>query len=665
MGRLLGSLFGGCSAYAVACLLSAGVANASAGFIPAETLSDSGSADFGVQTAMAPNGFAIAGWVETVDSTHTAIRVATRPPGGGWSAPQQLDVTSQSQQRYPLSLAIDSAGDAVIAWNDEQLGPTVDTVEVASKAAAQSSFGSAQSFTGAADPVVGIDGSGHVTMIDGELDGESHDLVDRVWSAGGAAPVTRTDLVATGCRPELIRSALAVAPSGDAIAAAQCAGDTFIRRISGTWKSPTRPIADTSSGGSCPISPPTSSQGEAMTVAIDASGDVAGAFVENNSMTDCTTFLSSSTTTLELVVGAAPGGVTPAGVVDTAFSFDFTTGSSISGPDIAIAPGQILLAWDNGGLISNDVQVRPFDAAGNPAGSSQTLVTSTLNSVADIAMSPGGAALAVFPTSDSTGVQAAVRAAGALTFSPATALAASPSAGPGVAMDDAGDGVAVYDAGPTGSAVAQARGFDATQPSIDSTSIPSAATTGQPVQFTAQASDLWGPITMSWDFGDGSAAAAGPTATHAFAAAGTHTVTVTATDAVGNSAQSSGSISVGAISGGSTLPVFSHVSIKPKRFKVGHTAVITFTLNTQAGVTITLARRRVTHRGKGKHAKPRFSRAGELTVAGAAGVNHVRLGGRVGKRKLTPGSYRATITATAGRLSSKPVTLSFVITKRA
>jgi PKD repeat protein len=95
-------------------------------------------------------------------------------------------------------------------------------------------------------------------------------------------------------------------------------------------------------------------------------------------------------------------------------------------------------------------------------------------------------------------------------------LAASPSAGPAVAIDNAGDGVAAYGSGHAGSAVAQARGFDATPPSIDSASIPSAATTGQPVQFTAQASDLWGPVVLSWDFGDGSAATSGATATHAF-----------------------------------------------------------------------------------------------------------------------------------------------------
>jgi len=646
-------------------MLPAGVANAAAGFIPAETLPASGSADFGVQTAMASNGFAIVAWVETVDSTHTAIRVATRPPGGPWSAAQQFDATSLTQTRYPLSVAIDPAGDAVVAWDDEQLGsPTVDTAVVATKAAAQSAFGAAQKFTGPADPVVGIDGAGNVTMIDGELDGASNDLVDRVWPAGSPAPGTRSDLVAAGCRPDLVRSALAVAPSGDAIAAAECGGDTFIRRISGTWKSPTTPISDASSPGPCPT-PPTSIKGGPMTVAIDASGDAAGAFVESNSTMDCFTFFTSITTTLEPVVGNAPGGITPAAMVDTATSNEIATGSSISGPDIAIVPGQMLLAWTNGGLVQTNVKVRPLDAAGSPTGPAQPLVTTMFGAPVQIAMSPGGAALAVFPTSDSTGVQAAVRAPGAAVFSAASPLAASPSAGPAVAVDNAGDGVATYTSGHTGSEVAQARGFDASPPSIDSASIPSTGTAAQPLPFTAQASDVWGPVTLSWNFGDGSAPAAGLTVTHAFAAAGTDTVTVTATDAAGNSAAKSGSVSIRASPVGvpsTRKPVLSHASIKPKQFKAGGKATFTFTLNEAARVTIALSRQHVAKRRHGKHAKPQFVVTGKLTASGKSGVNHVRFAGRVGKRKLKPGHYRAAITATAGRLKSKAITVSFTIT---
>jgi hypothetical protein len=403
-----------------------------------------------------------------------------------------------------------------------------------------------------------------------------------------------------------------------------------------------------------------------MTVAIDAAGDAAGAFVERNSTTECATFIESATTTLELVAGTAGGAFAAPSVVDTASLSDFTIGTSISAPDIAIVPGQMLLAWDNGGFTSTNVQARQFDATGTPAGPAQTLATSTSPGVARLALDPAGGALAVFPTSGAAGVQAAARAPGAASFSAPVALGGSPSAGPAVAIDDAGDGVAVYDAGNTGAAVAQARGFDANPPSIGSASIPSAGTAGRPVQFGVQASDFWGPVTLSWDFGDGSAAAFGASLAHVFATPGTRTVTVTATDAAGNTAQASGAISVAALSvpGLSVIPALSRAAIKPTRFKQGHRALFTFTLNVPASVTIAFARRQPSHGHRGKHSKPRFSGAGALTLRGVAGANRVRFTGRVGRHTLPPGTYRATITATAGALKSKPVTLSFTITSR-
>jgi PKD repeat protein len=268
-------------------------------------------------------------------------------------------------------------------------------------------------------------------------------------------------------------------------------------------------------------------------------------------------------------------------------------------------------------------------------------------------MNPSGAALAVYSTTDSSALQFATKAPGASSFSAPVALAEAPSQGPAVAIDDAGDGVAVFASGHTGSAVAQARGFDATPPSIDGASIPGAAQTGTSVAFTAQASDMWGPVTLSWDFGDGTPIATGASVTHTFAAAGTHTVTVTATDAVGNASSKTGSI---AVATALVRPTISKASIKPKRFQAGHKAVFTFTLNEEAGVTITIARQQ-----RAKHHRRRFKRTGALSGPGLVGVNHIRFTGKVGRRTLKPGRYRATLIATAGHAKSPPISLSFTI----
>jgi PKD repeat protein len=650
MGWRVGIRYACAAVCVVVGVTAPGTARAAAGFAPAETLPATGAASFGVKTAIAPNGFAIAGWVEALSGGQSAIRVATRLPGGPWSAAQQLDVTSLTQTLYPPSVAIDSAGDAAVAWDDTQLGsPTIDTAAVATKPAGQTTFGAVQKLTGAVDPVVGIDSTGHVTMIDEE--GGSNDEVDRVWPATGTAPASRSDLLTTNCHPDLVHSVLAVAPSGNAILGANCNGDTFIRRISGAWKPGSTPISDFSNPGNCAaFIQPSGSHGQGMSVAIDSAGDVAGAFVQDSYTQDCTTFMQSDTYSLNLVLGGGTGVglVTPA--VDTATSFGVVTGSSISGPAVAVAPDTELVAWRNGNLISTSLKARFFDAAGIATFAPETFVTMQFGADPQVAMNANGSALAVFPTADGNGLQAAARPPGMPGFLQSVPLAAAAS-NASVAIDDAGDGLAAYGSGPSTSAVAQIRGFDANPPSLGAATIPATATAGTPATFTAQGSDVWGPVTLSWDFGDGSSLVTGASVMHTFAKAGSYTVAVTATDAVGNAVSKSGSIAVEA-----STPVLSKVSIKPKRFKAGHKAVFTFTLNEPAKVSVTVTPRK--HRPHGKH---HAKAAGKLTSRGVSGVNHVPFTGRIGRHLLAPGPYRATIVAADGSVKSKPATVSFTI----
>jgi hypothetical protein len=137
-----------------------------------------------------------------------------------------------------------------------------------------------------------------------------------------------------------------------------------------------------------------------------------------------------------------------------------------------------------------------------------------------------------------------------------------------------------------------------------------------------------------------------------------------------------------------TAPVFSRVSetnrvfavgkgatpVSAKRVKVGTT--FRYTLSEAAKVKFTIAQKLAGRRvGKacrkptrknahGRHCT-RFVKRGTLTRSAKAGANSLHFTGRIGRRALKPGSYRATIGATdaAGNVS-KPKTLAFRIAKR-
>ena len=82
----------------------------------------------------------------------------------------------------------------------------------------------------------------------------------------------------------------------------------------------------------------------------------------------------------------------------------------------------------------------------------------------------------------------------------------------------------------------RAAAYDGGPPILLGVGVPSSATAGQPVTFSASLVDLWAGLSTGapkWSFGDG-AESTGSTVTHTFAAAGTYTVTLNAADALGN-----------------------------------------------------------------------------------------------------------------------------------
>jgi PKD domain len=90
-----------------------------------------------------------------------------------------------------------------------------------------------------------------------------------------------------------------------------------------------------------------------------------------------------------------------------------------------------------------------------------------------------------------------------------------------------------------------AAGFDGAGPRFSTFSVPSGPAT-QPLAFAAAADDNWSAVdSIAWLFGDGTGAP-GAAVSHAYGAPGGYTATATATDAVGNTTEQSGPVTVGA-----------------------------------------------------------------------------------------------------------------------
>jgi hypothetical protein len=676
-GRRLGLLV--LLSLALALGVRASQAHAAAGFIPAQNLPGTGAAS-GVRTAMAPNGFAVAAWVESEAGSVSAIRVSVRPPGGPWSAPQLLDARAVTARPF-VAVAADAAGDAAVAWETDA-GAARDTW-VATREIPQQTFAPPQKLAGLSGPAVGLDSSGLVTLVGNQSGAQ----VARTWPVGGAPPGAGQTL-GSNCSGAL--NQLAEAPNGDAIAGFNCSGATFAVRGPGGWGPASTPYPDAAPSCGASLSPVTRRSTGDLRVAIDAAGDPFAVALEDVRTVPCPLNLPTDTLALNLLVGAGAS-VQPAPAA-------VATGGTLTAPDLAAAAGSALVSWSTPAALpsspppalpgsppalptQSDQHVRSFDAHGTPVGPAQLVGQSALSARGVLGLSQSGYALDLFPRPDGSVVGAfrAPRAA----FGPAVTLGAAARA-PSAAIDDAGDGLAGFVAGSGAAARATIRGFDATAPQLTLAAIPKRATAGIPAAFSASAHDFWGPVGVLWNFGDGSTGR-GASVRHVFAAAGHLTVTAVAFDAVGNAVSAAAAVGVGR-----SVPVLSHIFETHSRFRVGsartaisaarrshRTAVGTtfgFTLSVDAAVAV-----RIDHTAAGlvsRHhcvapsrrvrasSHPRCTRIvvdGTLRRHGHRGGNRVRFSGRIGRRALGRGAHRVTIGATVGGASGRSRHLNFVI----
>ncbi len=136
--------------------------------------------------------------------------------------------------------------------------------------------------------------------------------------------------------------------------------------------------------------------------------------------------------------------------------------------------------------------------------------------------------------------------------------------------------------------------LDVNAPTLTAT-VPATGTAGAALDMSAAATDLWGPVSVTWAFGDG-ATATGTSPSHTYAAAGTYDVRVTATDGSGNATSLTRTVTVAAVPPGApvgdrTPPVLSRARLAPDLLPTGHGARLRLT-SSEAGRLVGVVERR-------------------------------------------------------------------------
>src|SRR5829696_2157560 len=313
------------------------------------------------------------------------------------------------------------------------------------------------------------------------------------------------------------------------------------------------------------------------------------------------------------------------------------------------AQGNAVAAWVR--KLPNGTGTFAVESGGRPSGALTWTPLGTFSETGvdldlpTLAVSDQGAAILAWRRGMER-IDGASRVAGAA-FGPSQPLSAA--AGnpvfPDVAMDLAGNGAAAWERIPPADTVVEVAGFDGAGPMLSGLSIPARGDTGKPLAFAVAATDVWSPVqSIDWTFGDGGPVP-GTQVSHTYGGVGGNlTVSVTASDSLGNATTATSPIRIR----DTIRPVLSRLRMTHRRFAVGRArtplvarrvprgSAFRFRLSERAKVTIRLERR----------VGRRYRKVKTLTRRGLrGGANTVRFSGRIKRKALPSGAYRAKLRA--------------------
>jgi hypothetical protein len=328
--------------------------------------------------------------------------------------------------------------------------------------------------------------------------------------------------------------------------------------------------------------------------------------------------------------------------------------------DVGVGGGSVV-AWARGPDVSHrsiDACIRP---PSGPCGPTQPLASGQVFAPV-AAMGAGGAAVTGWRRTLS-GADASFAPGG--TFGPAHVLGDSATQillpAEATAVDPMGDAVLFTETNTSTGTTIAAHVNDSAPPAVTGLSVvPAVGDLRQPLAFDGSISDVWSPFTAAWAFGDGDGSSGpGPGASHAYAHKGTFNAVLSATDSEGNVGSAAAAVTVRRIpprilSFGMTHRVFA-VGRKatPLSGARRHPAVGTvfrFRLSEASTARIGIQRKR----GR------RWKTVGTLKRRTPAGKKRVPFSGRLRRKPLAAGRYRAVLVASdSSKNRSKPRRLGF------
>ncbi len=644
------------------------------------------------QVAMSPDGTTAYTGLAMVGGSQRVV-VQVRPPGGVLGPIQPLSAPGATNLAYP-ALAAGPDGRFAMAWSESGL------LETAEMLPGSQTFGDIVAMPAAPDQT---DGGVAIAVTKA---GEA--LV--LWTSGQVFATTHNALLRAGVRPvvggptdQIIAQVaetnsestlftelrVAAADSGAAIAGWQhirSAGPNTTTDAQVAMREPGQPFgavvtldSGTRNGGD------TSRFADPPKVAMTPSGEagVAWGFREFTPAGDTYSVrFRSGTPTAGL--GAVQQPSDAGGLHPFARSVAFA------------ADGRALVGWtaDVSGVPRPQVAFRP--PGGDVFTKVQTVTMTGQPAFSlDLSASASGATLLLMTTNDGAAdrLESATSPPGGLFGAPVPAGTPAPGGivDRGIANTPMGDGVAIWRWFDGNSYVTNAAGYDVSGPTFSSVQIPAAGATGSPLAFAATATDLWGPVTIGWSFGDGGTGT-GTATQHTYATPGSRPVVVTATDAVGNATSTTNAVAIasGPPGGGGrdtrppaisrfalTRSVFAPTS-RPARAarKVPHGTSFRLTLSEAATVVITISRQAAGLRSAkrcvrstaklrraGRKRCVRLLAAGSLKRSLTGGAATVPFDGWVGGHALKAAHYRAGVVATdaaGNHASHAPLTFRIV-----